>query len=219
MAGALGDRKSVHYVRDVTFGEDAHQMPAGNDPYALAALRNTLMNGGVSNGTKPPKPWSWLYQRHGQAGSKTRLAATNKSAAPARNHVNRLATTGRPNVGLTTASGTRIGRYSIAKNSGAHWAVFTAIKNGAEQKSKRRHQVPSRVTPNESRAAQQPTNSGPLTTVGNPAKSAPTKAAGRGYGIMRALAGCRYGSRPFHRSRAAAMLQKMSPSDPLLPSG
>jgi predicted transposase YbfD/YdcC len=34
----------VHYVRDVTFGEDAHQMYIGNAPQALAALRNAIMN-------------------------------------------------------------------------------------------------------------------------------------------------------------------------------
>jgi predicted transposase YbfD/YdcC len=34
----------VHYVRDVTFGEDAHQMSSGSAPQALAALRNALIN-------------------------------------------------------------------------------------------------------------------------------------------------------------------------------
>ena len=34
----------VHYVRDVTFGEDAHQMHTGSAPQALAALRNGIMN-------------------------------------------------------------------------------------------------------------------------------------------------------------------------------
>lgn len=34
----------VHYVRDVTFGEDAHQMHTGNAPQALAALRNAVIN-------------------------------------------------------------------------------------------------------------------------------------------------------------------------------
>ena len=34
----------VHYVRDVTFGEDAHQMHTGGAPQALAALRNAIMN-------------------------------------------------------------------------------------------------------------------------------------------------------------------------------
>ena len=33
----------VHYVRDVSIGEDAHQMRTGNAPQALAALRNTLI--------------------------------------------------------------------------------------------------------------------------------------------------------------------------------
>jgi predicted transposase YbfD/YdcC len=34
----------VHYVRDVTMGEDAHQMHTGNAPQALAAIRNTVLN-------------------------------------------------------------------------------------------------------------------------------------------------------------------------------
>lgn len=34
----------VHYVRDVTFGEDAHQMSSGSAPQALAALRNAILN-------------------------------------------------------------------------------------------------------------------------------------------------------------------------------
>lgn len=34
----------VHYVRDITFGEDAHQMHTGNVPQVLAAHRNALVN-------------------------------------------------------------------------------------------------------------------------------------------------------------------------------
>lgn len=34
----------VHYVRDVTMGEDAHQMHTGNAPHVLAALRNAWLN-------------------------------------------------------------------------------------------------------------------------------------------------------------------------------
>jgi predicted transposase YbfD/YdcC len=34
----------VHYVRDVTMGEDAHQMHTGSAPQALAALRNAWLN-------------------------------------------------------------------------------------------------------------------------------------------------------------------------------
>jgi predicted transposase YbfD/YdcC len=34
----------VHYVRDVTLGEDAHQMYTGGAPQVLAALRNTVLN-------------------------------------------------------------------------------------------------------------------------------------------------------------------------------
>ncbi len=34
----------VHYVRDVTMGEDANQMRVGNAPQVLAALRNAILN-------------------------------------------------------------------------------------------------------------------------------------------------------------------------------
>jgi predicted transposase YbfD/YdcC len=34
----------VHYIRDVTFGEDAGQVRAGSAPQALAALRNALLS-------------------------------------------------------------------------------------------------------------------------------------------------------------------------------
>jgi len=34
----------VHYVRDVTLGEDAHQMHTGQAPQVLAALRNAVLN-------------------------------------------------------------------------------------------------------------------------------------------------------------------------------
>ncbi len=36
--------KNVHYVRDVSLGEDAHQMPTGHAPQVLAALRNAVLN-------------------------------------------------------------------------------------------------------------------------------------------------------------------------------
>ncbi len=34
----------VHYVCDVTFGEDRHQVWCGKTPQALAAIRNALIN-------------------------------------------------------------------------------------------------------------------------------------------------------------------------------
>ena len=33
-----------HYVRDVTMGEDAHQMYVGQAPHALASLRNSIVS-------------------------------------------------------------------------------------------------------------------------------------------------------------------------------
>jgi predicted transposase YbfD/YdcC len=33
---------SVHWIRDVTFGEDAHQVRTGNTPAVLAGLRDIV---------------------------------------------------------------------------------------------------------------------------------------------------------------------------------
>ncbi len=41
--GHGGIENKVHYVRDVTLGEDAGQMRVGQAPQALAALRNGLL--------------------------------------------------------------------------------------------------------------------------------------------------------------------------------
>lgn len=41
--GHWGIENKVHYVRDVTFGEDAGQIHVGSAPQALAALRNGLL--------------------------------------------------------------------------------------------------------------------------------------------------------------------------------
>src|SRR5204862_2000446 len=40
----------VHYVRDVTLGEDAHQARTGNGPAVFAALRNASIGYHRSNG-------------------------------------------------------------------------------------------------------------------------------------------------------------------------
>ena len=42
--GHWGIENKVHYVRDVTMGEDAGQIPVGQAPHALAALRNGLLS-------------------------------------------------------------------------------------------------------------------------------------------------------------------------------
>ncbi|WP_328518275.1 ISAs1 family transposase [Actinoplanes sandaracinus] len=36
--------ESLHYIRDVTFGEDASQVRTGNAPHALAAIRNLVIS-------------------------------------------------------------------------------------------------------------------------------------------------------------------------------
>ncbi len=43
MAGALEVENQVHYVRDVTMGEDAGQASRGSTAQALAAVRNALL--------------------------------------------------------------------------------------------------------------------------------------------------------------------------------
>jgi predicted transposase YbfD/YdcC len=42
--GHWGIENRLHYVRDVTLGEDASRMRAGNEPQALAAVRNTVIS-------------------------------------------------------------------------------------------------------------------------------------------------------------------------------
>lgn len=53
----------VHYVRDVTMGEDAHQMHTGQAPQALAALRNAWLNilrgAGWTNIAAALRQYSW----------------------------------------------------------------------------------------------------------------------------------------------------------------
>jgi hypothetical protein len=49
----LGDRNGLHFVRDVTFAEDASQLRTGNGPQVMACLRNlaigTLSRAGPVN--------------------------------------------------------------------------------------------------------------------------------------------------------------------------
>ncbi len=53
----------VHYVRDVSFDEDAHQMHTGQAPQVLAALRNAVLNqlrvAGKTNITAALRHSSW----------------------------------------------------------------------------------------------------------------------------------------------------------------
>lgn len=46
-----GIENQLHYVRDVTFGEDASQTRLGNGPQVMAALRNTVIGLIRSTGT------------------------------------------------------------------------------------------------------------------------------------------------------------------------
>jgi hypothetical protein len=53
----------VHDVRDVTFGEDEHQMHTGHAPQVLAAFRNALLNvlraAGWTNIAAALRHYSW----------------------------------------------------------------------------------------------------------------------------------------------------------------
>jgi hypothetical protein len=53
----------VHYVRDVTFGEDAHQMHTGHAPQVLAVVRNALLDqlraAGWTNMAAALRHYSW----------------------------------------------------------------------------------------------------------------------------------------------------------------
>jgi predicted transposase YbfD/YdcC len=44
LQGHWGIENRVHHVRDVTQGEDASQIRAGNGPRVMAVLRNTALN-------------------------------------------------------------------------------------------------------------------------------------------------------------------------------
>ena len=62
-----GIENSLHYVRDVTFGEDASQLRRGHAPQVLAALNNTVLNllrsKGVSNIAKARREWGFAFTR------------------------------------------------------------------------------------------------------------------------------------------------------------
>lgn len=68
----------VHYVRDVTLGEDNGQLRAGNAPHVLAALRNALLNLYRANG------WRNISDAVRYYGSKVSRAFHLLTAYPAR---------------------------------------------------------------------------------------------------------------------------------------
>lgn len=67
----------VHYVRDVTFGEDRHQAWCGQTPQALAAIRNALINLVRDHG------WSLIPDAIRHYGANVRRALTVIGACPA----------------------------------------------------------------------------------------------------------------------------------------
>lgn len=58
-----GIENRVHYVRDVTFGEDASRVRKGSAPQAMAAVRNLVLNilrqAGVKNIAAGVRHFSW----------------------------------------------------------------------------------------------------------------------------------------------------------------
>jgi hypothetical protein len=52
--------ESVHYVRDVTFGEDACTVSTGHGPQNLAALRNLVIGLCALDGARQHKATSYL---------------------------------------------------------------------------------------------------------------------------------------------------------------
>lgn len=67
----------VHYVRDVTFGEDRHQAWRGHTPQALAAIRNALINLVREQG------WTLIPDALRHYGANVRRALTVIGACPA----------------------------------------------------------------------------------------------------------------------------------------
>jgi predicted transposase YbfD/YdcC len=60
-----GIENSLHYVRDVTLGEDACQVRRGKAPQVLAALNNTVLNllrsQGATNIAKARRAWNYAF--------------------------------------------------------------------------------------------------------------------------------------------------------------
>lgn len=62
-----GIENRLHYVRDVTLGEDASRVRKGNAPQAMAAVRNLVLNvlrrTGVRNIAAGVRQFSWQVNR------------------------------------------------------------------------------------------------------------------------------------------------------------
>lgn len=74
----------LHYVRDVTLGEDASRIRSGAAPHAMAALRNTVLSvlrlAGARNGAAGLRAFSWQPDR---AAEVLGLRRTQPVALPA----------------------------------------------------------------------------------------------------------------------------------------
>jgi hypothetical protein len=66
--------ESVHYVRDVTFGEDASTVRTGHAPQNLAALRNLVIGLCALDAARQQKATSYLPRFRSAARNNRRLA-------------------------------------------------------------------------------------------------------------------------------------------------
>lgn len=66
--------ESVHYVRDVTFGEDASTVRTGHAPQNLAALRNLVIGLCALDAARQHKATSYLPRFRSAARNNRRLA-------------------------------------------------------------------------------------------------------------------------------------------------
>jgi hypothetical protein len=66
--------ESVHYVRDVTFGEDASTVRTGHAPQNLAALRNLVIGLCALDAARQQKATSYLPRFRSAAKNNRRLA-------------------------------------------------------------------------------------------------------------------------------------------------
>jgi hypothetical protein len=71
---ALWGIESVHYVRDVTFGEDASTVRTGHAPQNLAALRNLVIGLCALEGIRQDKRASYLPRFRNAANNDRQVA-------------------------------------------------------------------------------------------------------------------------------------------------
>jgi hypothetical protein len=83
----LEDRNGLHYVRDVTFAEDASQIRSGTGPQVMAALRHlsSACCAGLGRSTLPPRcaTTTVTTPTHGHPGNQARMNPPTRNNAGA----------------------------------------------------------------------------------------------------------------------------------------